>query len=86
MHAPAICDLGAFEIRFESLFDGGRALAFPCDACGRVDLDTMPPKARSNYLYARALVGRDYAMPRIEPSMTSLSDASRKFQSACPCS
>ena len=27
-----------FELRFESLFQQGRALAFPCDASGRVEL------------------------------------------------
>ena len=55
----------AFEVRFASLFVEGRALAFPCDAAGRVDLDRLPRRARDNYLYARALVGRDYSSPRI---------------------
>lgn len=60
MSAPRL-----FEIRFEALFAEGRALVFRCDASGRVDLDALPPRARSNYLYARALVGRDYAAPRV---------------------
>lgn len=55
----------SFVVRFESLFDGGRALVFPCDAHGRVDLDALPPRARSNYLYARALVGRDFVLPQV---------------------
>lgn len=55
----------AFELRFQSLFDEGRALAFPCDAGGRVDLDTLSERARSNYFYARSVVGRDYALPRV---------------------
>lgn len=58
-------DAVPFEIRFESLFHEGRALVFPCDARGTVDLDGLPARARSNYLYARALVGRDYAAPRV---------------------
>lgn len=54
-----------FELRFESLFAEGHALVFPSDASGRVDLDALPPRARSNYLYARGMVGRDYAMPKV---------------------
>ncbi len=51
------------EIRFQSLFNEGRALAFPCDAEGRVELDALSSRARDNYLYARAVVGREYAHP-----------------------
>jgi hypothetical protein len=56
----------AYVLRFESLFDGGRALAFECDAGGHVDLDSLSERAKLNYLYARAVVGRDFAMPRVE--------------------
>jgi len=42
---------GQYELRFRSLFDDGRALAFPCDANGHVDLDALSEQARSNYLY-----------------------------------
>ncbi|MFG6429368.1 hypothetical protein [Roseateles sp. LYH14W] len=52
-----------FELRFESLFQSGRALAFPCDAQGDVSLDALSDRARQNYLFARAVVGRDYATP-----------------------
>lgn len=52
-----------YEVRFESLFQPGRALAFPCDAQGSVTLDRLNERALNNYLYARALVGRDYAAP-----------------------
>ena len=55
----------AFEIRFASLFKEGRAMAFPCDAVGHVELDALPPKARHNYLFARAMIGREYSMPRV---------------------
>lgn len=54
-----------FEIRFPSLFKEGRALAFPCDAAGQVDLDTMTERARSNYLFAHAMVGREFASPKV---------------------
>jgi hypothetical protein len=60
---------GQYELCFRSLFDDGRALAFPCDANGHVDLDALSEKARSNYLYARTAIGREFAIP------TVLSDA-----------
>jgi hypothetical protein len=55
-----------FELRFSSLFDPGRALAFPCDRAGHVDIDHLGPRARSMYLYARAMVGREYACPLVQ--------------------
>jgi len=58
----------AFEIRFQSLFHKGRALAFPCDSRGEVDLDAMGERARNNYLFARGMIGREYAMPFVQQS------------------
>lgn len=52
-----------YELRFESLFQAGRALAFPCDAQGGVTLDALSERALQNYLFARAVIGRDYASP-----------------------
>jgi hypothetical protein len=57
-----------YEIRFQSLFKPGRALSFPCDAQGRVELDALSDRARDNYLYARAVVGREFAFPAVLPS------------------
>jgi hypothetical protein len=57
---------GSFELRFRSLFQEGRALAFACDADGRIDLDRLSDRARQSYLYARALVGRDFAQPEVK--------------------
>jgi hypothetical protein len=54
-----------YELRFRSLFDAGRALAFECDVAGHVDLDTLPARARLNYLYARTCVGREFATPEV---------------------
>lgn len=54
-----------YQLCFRSLFDG-RGFAFPCDAQGRVDLDGLPETARNNYLYARAMVGRELAAPAVE--------------------
>jgi hypothetical protein len=51
------------ELRFVSRSDQRRCLAFPCDAAGRVDLDALNERERNNYLYARAVMGRDFAYP-----------------------
>ena len=56
-----------YELRFRSLFNPGRALAFPCDARGEVELDSLSERARNNYFYARAVVGRDFAAPAVQP-------------------
>jgi hypothetical protein len=56
------------QIRFQSLHHEGRALAFPCDAQGHVELDALSDRARHNYLFARAVVGREYAYPAILPT------------------
>lgn len=62
---PAVGSASDFVLRFESLFHPGRALAFPCDSAGRVTMDDLAPAALQNYLYARAVVGREYATPAV---------------------
>lgn len=54
-----------YELRFRSLFDEGRAYAFPCDAEGHVDLDRLSDRARDNYFYARTVVGREFCCPKV---------------------
>jgi hypothetical protein len=54
-----------YELRFESLFHGGRGFSFPCDAAGRVDIDALAEKARLNYFYARTVVGREVCTPAV---------------------
>jgi hypothetical protein len=56
-------DTSGFQLRFRSLFREGRGYSFPCDATGKVDLDGLSERARLNYLFARAMVGRDLHMP-----------------------
>ena len=55
-----------FQLFFQSLFHGGRGFAFPCDHEGHVDLDHLSERMRNNYLFARAMVGRDLACPAVE--------------------
>jgi hypothetical protein len=57
-----------FELCFQSLFNNGRGFAFPCDPKGQVDLDQLSDRVRTNYLYARAMVGRELAVPAVRPS------------------
>ena len=57
-----------YELRFRSLFDEGRAYAFPCDAQGHVDMDSLTERALNNYLYARSVIGREVSMPAVQPS------------------
>jgi hypothetical protein len=58
-----------FQLRFQSLFDPGRGFAFPCDQDGRVDMDALSERARNNYLYARAMIGREVANPSVCPTV-----------------
>jgi hypothetical protein len=66
----------AFELRYDSLFQAGRAYTFPCDARGHVDMDSLGDRVRVNYLFVRALVGREYAMPEVCVSIDACSEAS----------
>ncbi|HJW13001.1 MAG TPA: hypothetical protein VJ598_14500 [Albitalea sp.] len=54
-----------YEVRFQSLFHEGRALSFPCDPDGHVNMDALSPQAKGNYLFARAMVGREFAAPAV---------------------
>ena len=62
--APAASS-STFEIWFASLFNEGRGLVFPCDEAGHVQIDTLSERGRSNYFFARAMLGREYATPRV---------------------
>jgi hypothetical protein len=54
-----------YEVRYVSLFDSGRAYAFPCDASGFVDLENLSQRARDSYLKVRERVGREFATPEV---------------------
>lgn len=54
-----------FELRYRSLSAHRCGYAFPCDEHGQVDLDQLSDEARENYLYARAMVGRDLEHPEV---------------------
>jgi hypothetical protein len=69
--ATALVEPGpsSFQLCFRSLFQSGRGFAFPCDHKGQVSLDTMSERARNNYFYARAMVGRELECPSVEPAL-----------------
>jgi hypothetical protein len=60
--------LTRFELRFQPLRDSGQGYSFPCDPRGLVDLDQLSDRARTNYLYARAVVGRELSFPAVRTS------------------
>jgi hypothetical protein len=55
----------AYEIQYQPLTDQQGPMRFPCDGQGHVDLDGLSPQAAENYLFARAMVGRDFALPEV---------------------
>jgi hypothetical protein len=55
-------------LRFQSLSHSSRSFAFPCDPKGLVDMDQLSDRTRNNYLYARAMVGRELAVPAVRPA------------------
>lgn len=59
----------SYQLRFASLFHARRGFAFPCDEKGRVDLDSLSERARNNYFYARAMMGRELAVPTVEAAL-----------------
>ena len=63
MLPPSARRLANVELRFVHRGNDRESLAFPCDAAGRVDLDALDERRRNEYLFARALMGRDYAFP-----------------------
>ena len=67
VQSTAVPGIAGHEVRFQSLFNAGRALSFPCDAEGHVDCDLLSEHGRLNYLFARAMVGREFAMPAVRP-------------------
>lgn len=58
-------DGARFELRYRSLSPFRCGYAFPCDAHGRVELDKLSKRARTNYLYARAMVGFELEQPHV---------------------
>ncbi len=54
-----------FELLYASKCRQEPDLHFPCDDHGVVNLGRLSEKDKADYLFARALVGRDYAPPTL---------------------
>jgi hypothetical protein len=65
MNHPVIETTPQYELRFASLLHSGRGFAFPCDCKGQVMLDSLSERALANYLFARAVVGRELDTPKV---------------------
>ncbi len=65
MNASHSANAQHYELRFRSLFNEGRGYAFPCDAQGHVDMDLLGERLLNNYLYARSVIGREFATPAV---------------------
>jgi hypothetical protein len=57
----------SYELRFRSLFTPGHDYVFPCDETGCVDMNALSRRVLANYLYARAVIGREFATPDVQP-------------------
>lgn len=66
--APSVAP-SDYLLRYRPLAGGGAAAgyAFPCDCEGHVNLDALTERERNDYLYARAVVGRELDAPRVQP-------------------
>jgi hypothetical protein len=66
MATDTISSSTAFQVRFPSLFQSGRGMAFPCDATGSVDINQLSERGRVNYFFARAMIGREFGCPVVD--------------------
>ena len=62
---PAESSAARYELRFADLNRIGRALAFPCDETGAVDVSALSPTLGESYRRARSRIGRDLAYPAV---------------------
>jgi hypothetical protein len=54
-----------YELRFPRRCGERPAFTFPCDVKGYVDMDDLGDRARNDYLFARAVIGRDFLAPEV---------------------
>jgi hypothetical protein len=65
MTHPAAAPATRYQVRFKAIRAASRDLAFRCDHRGNVELDSLCDKTRTDYLFARALIGRNFARPAV---------------------
>jgi hypothetical protein len=64
----ALASVSHYELHYARLLGVGRSFAFPCDACGNVEWDSLTERARENYLFACSAVGVEMSLPTVRVS------------------
>jgi hypothetical protein len=64
--AASVDPRSRFQLSFRPRSAAGSCLTFPCDERGCVDMDRLGEKGLVSYLYARAVVGAEFAAPIVE--------------------
>ena len=54
-----------YELWFHPIHRAQQTLSFRCDAHGRVDLDELSERGRTEYFYARTVVGVEFMPPAL---------------------
>jgi hypothetical protein len=52
-----------YELRFTDLSTGRCEYAFQCNKTGLVDIDELTDRRRTDYFYARSMVGKKFSAP-----------------------
>jgi len=52
-----------YELRFADLSTRRCEHAFPCNKIGLVDIDELTDRRRTDYFYARSMVGKKFSAP-----------------------
>jgi hypothetical protein len=65
MVGEAAAGAPAFQIRFPPISTDYKAVAFPCDVSGHVDLDRLNDAERYEYFFARVMARRARRPPQI---------------------
>jgi hypothetical protein len=52
-----------WELRFQPLLGQGSCLSFPYDEQGNVSMDSLDSQSFCNYLFARGMIGKEFAQP-----------------------
>ena len=61
-HSHSAAAKSHVELRFSPRFADQRCLVFACNTAGHVEIDKLSEHERIDYLFARALRGRDYSL------------------------
>ena len=67
IHPPSTT-ASTFQIRFDSSFFADRAVAFPCDERGQVDMDQLSEAGRRDYFFARIMTRLAHLEPEVGPA------------------